>query len=771
MAQLRCETLNDAVPQGKARVYFACHPEDHRRFFREITDQILRYSNCAVYYYDEEPELNDEYYANLNRMQLIIIPVTTRLLAMANRAMDVEFPYALIHHIPVLPVMLEPGLEKKYAEKFGNLQFLDKNYDDITAIPYEEKLKTYLSTVLLNDRQMAQVRAAFDAWVFLSYRKKDRHKAQKLMRLIHSDPRCRDIAIWYDEFLNPGEDFNESIRKALAESQLFVLAVTPNLLETGNYVMREEYPEARRTGKPILPAEMEKTDREALRKDFLDLPDPVDPHEDGAVTKAVLDALGALAVRENDEDPKHNFFIGLAYLSGLFVEKDQTRAVALITAAAEAGLTEAMEKLVTMYETGEGVEESQDKGIAWRVKITEQARQCYAKDPNTQTIHGYFSRLYSLGRALILCRKLHEAKMVCATLMTLSKECSHQLGADRASQWAALAYNLVGTAAMEEGNLCEAESWIRKTVDIYENLASSNDVRILCNLSVAYDRLGEVCWRQENWSEAKSWLYRAVETALRGAKTGSQEDLLNLKSRLKCLERLESYSHDYPEVRSWYLKDIQLMQELSQTSVPATMHALKNSYFRLARLCEKHQELEEAKQFYAQGCRILQQVVTENRGDDQYELVSTCEHLGDLCRKTDDVQGMKTWYNLEWTYYCSVYPWGGSDTRRVMSIVGWLNQDIAMLQKCQQFCQDAIQTAERAGQEDGIAKDQLISVSVKIQVLESFGTEVVSYERAQRLFLDAYGKAIGLNVLEAMCTPKPFTQRKDKCGSFRRKKD
>ena len=66
-----------------------------------------------------------------------------------------------------------------------------------------------------------KVRAAFDAYIFLSYRKKDRRYANELMKLIHSHPQCRDIAIWYDEFLTPGENFRVNIEKILKTSKLF----------------------------------------------------------------------------------------------------------------------------------------------------------------------------------------------------------------------------------------------------------------------------------------------------------------------------------------------------------------------------------------------------------------------------------------------------------------------------------------------------------------------------------------------------------------------
>ena len=136
--------------------------------------------------------------------------------------------------------MQEGGLDDVFNKKFGDLQYLDKFNTDPTSIPYEEKLTKYLESVIVGDELAKKVRAAFDAYIFLSYRKKDRKYAQELMKLIHSNPLCRDIAIWYDEFLTPGEDYNRNIENALSKSKMFILVVTPCLLEESNYVMRVE---------------------------------------------------------------------------------------------------------------------------------------------------------------------------------------------------------------------------------------------------------------------------------------------------------------------------------------------------------------------------------------------------------------------------------------------------------------------------------------------------------------------------------------------------
>ncbi len=112
-------------------------------------------------------------------------------------------------HIPVLPFMMEEGLDILYAteEYFGEAQYLNPRSHDTTEIRYEEKLKNYLDSVLISDETARRIRTAFDAYIFLSYRKKDRKYANELMHLIHDIPNFRDIAIWYDEFLTPGENF------------------------------------------------------------------------------------------------------------------------------------------------------------------------------------------------------------------------------------------------------------------------------------------------------------------------------------------------------------------------------------------------------------------------------------------------------------------------------------------------------------------------------------------------------------------------------------
>lgn len=161
MSDFQFRTRGQQSPQGKQRVYFTSHPDDFALFFEEIQKEILDRQDCAVFYLEPgtQPEDVEDYDLRLREMQLFVVPVTTKLLTKENRAMDVDVPFAFEHHIPVLPLMQESGLDDVFNKKFGDLQYLYKYDADPTAIPYEEKLTKYLESVIVGDEQAKKVRA------------------------------------------------------------------------------------------------------------------------------------------------------------------------------------------------------------------------------------------------------------------------------------------------------------------------------------------------------------------------------------------------------------------------------------------------------------------------------------------------------------------------------------------------------------------------------------------------------------------------------------
>lgn len=428
MTELKVKTKGDGRPDGKPRVFFTCHPADFERSFERLCADIFASSDCAVYYTEDMtvrlPEETRE--TDLERMNLFVIPVSLKLLLEPNRAMDEDFPFAREKGIPVLPIMLEPGLDLAYKrkDKFFDLQYVDPYLQDTTTIPYNEKLKKYLGHVLFESKIVERIQKAFDAYIFLSYRKKDRKKANELMRLIHADPECRDIAIWYDEYLTPGESFSDAIELAMRKSKLFTLLVSPSILEPNdigepNYVQSKEFPRAKETEMEMLSAELldegsRPTNREALFRDFLGLPRPLNLRIDSE-REHFFAKLKDLAKKECRANPSHNYLIGLAYLDGIDVEVDRTRGVDLIRSAANAGLVEAMEKIANMYHEGHGVALDWTEELIWRKRIVDYYTQRFGPEE--------IATLYALSDLASVCGDVGDWKQEVTVAKRLQEIC------------------------------------------------------------------------------------------------------------------------------------------------------------------------------------------------------------------------------------------------------------------------------------------------------------------------------------------------------------
>ena len=379
--EFKVRTKGNVQSQGRREVYFTCNPVDFEKYFDVICDDIFKTQECEIYYtedmnapYDEDRDIE------MGEMNLFIVPVTYAFLSQDSRALNDDVPYAFEHNIPVLPILMEGGLDELYADKLGSIEYLAKVGVDDTMISYEEKLEKFLANIIVSDEVSEKIRAAFDAYIFMSYRKKDRKYANELMRIIHNNPDCWSIAIWYDEFLVPGENFENTIREMLEKSDIFTMAVTPSVIEAGNYIQTIEYPAARRNGKDILPIEIEATDEHKIKDLFEDIPRTIKASDEGKIYDSIYRILANKGKRLKSDNPEHNFLVGLAYLGGLEVEKNSKIAFELITGAANKGVIEAMLKLVDMYANGVGVARDLAKAQEWYEKADKRAEELYDAD-------------------------------------------------------------------------------------------------------------------------------------------------------------------------------------------------------------------------------------------------------------------------------------------------------------------------------------------------------------------------------------------------------
>lgn len=470
MVEFQYKTKGKSSPQGKSSVFFCCHPDDFDLFFESISDEILQKQNCTIWYSKEDFSKDESFFDSLKQMNLFIIPVTRKLLFTENIALDVIFKFAIENHIPVLPLMQESGLAEAFNFKCGELQYLDKYTFDATAISYEDKLEKFLASVLVGDELADKIRAAFDAYIFLSYRKKDRAEAQELMRLIHKNDFCRDIAIWYDEYLKPGENFNDAIKTAICKSDLFMLAVTPNLVNESNYIVSEEYPFAKGEGKPILPVELVDTDKKQLEDNFDNIPDCVNGKNETELSEVLLENISKIAIKENDGSPEHNFFIGLAYLTGIDVEIDHERAFNLIKDSAKKGLHAAYEKIVSMYRVGLGVEKNNFEATMWQDEYAKMCYDRYNSNPTIGTLTDVTVVYRDLGKYYCELNMFDDAQKAYNTSLDAAKSLVAQDDSRENQEYLLSALNRLCLMAVETSQYSQGEEYIEEVIGLYEEL-------------------------------------------------------------------------------------------------------------------------------------------------------------------------------------------------------------------------------------------------------------------------------------------------------------
>ena len=524
------KTRGNSSPNEKPRVCFLSHPDDFEAYFDKISSEILELNNCVIWYGEGgREELTD--LTELTQMQLVVFPVTRKLLLEENALIKEYLPYVLEQKIPILPIMEESGLDALFAEKCGDLEYLDRNaIDDKTALPYGERLKRFLESILLDDGRIDQIRAAFDAYIFLSYRKKDRAYAQSLMSLIHENDFCEKVAIWYDEFLVPGESFNQAIEDALKKSNLFSMVVTPNLVNEKNYVMDVEYPMAKKNNKAILPFEMVQTEVGELKKSYSDIPDPIKPAE-AEFEQRLKDYLPVASA--SNTDPIHNFFVGLAYLSGIDMEVDRERAIKLITSAADAGLDQAMKKLALIYSKGDGVEKDMPKAVGWQKKLVDKLGDIAEGSRNEDEVMTYLREQMQLCEMAYSIEDYETAErsasvsFECAKVMAFGAMDKSVFGKARtllkkfilnksryfneSMGFMFKACRIMLDVSLESGFWQSISEWSKKAITISGVANRIDNPSVFAEFFKISARMANECIKSGNQSAAEMWLDRAQE--------------------------------------------------------------------------------------------------------------------------------------------------------------------------------------------------------------------------------------------------------------------
>lgn len=144
--------------------------------------------------------------------------------------------------------------------------------------------------------------------------------------------------------------------------------MTPSVNEHPNYIMNEEYPIALSSGKNILAIEAKATDKNTLKGNYNGLEDVLSTDEAGIISDKLIELLKKEAYKEND-DPEHLYYIALAYLYGIDVEKNVSRGISILKKSASSDYEPSVKKLVHIFLTGEGVRVSYDTALLYQKQL------------------------------------------------------------------------------------------------------------------------------------------------------------------------------------------------------------------------------------------------------------------------------------------------------------------------------------------------------------------------------------------------------------------
>lgn len=564
----------DFSPNGLQKVFFSFYPEDKERM-EKIADDILDISNCAAWYHEDSmtaDDINlDDLGMKLQEMKLFVVIVSTNYLANDSLAKNWEYRFAMEHHIPVLPIAVESGLEEYFAaemnrihEGYGDIQLLRSEVTDRTEISYYQKLARDLGAILLENEEVERIKQAFSGKIFLSYRKKDRRYANELMHTIHDIPSLRNVSIWFDEFMSSGEKWSDQIGDALKQSDVFLLLVSPSITEPDNYVIREEYPAARKQDKTIVSVgknedKSKLPDIEDLRQIFPGLRVLVDG-DNADELESVLQEITA----ETESTPETDYLIGLAFFNGIEMERDTEKAISLIVASARQNFPEAVEKLAEMYWKGDGIAVNYENSILWRKRLVDLYEKKFDEIKEPGEMLGYFDALERLATCLYELSSFRDSLLYAKQLAKLMEKITFFSDSLDFQHFYARAYDLCGKNCRRLGlyddALAYADKYQKLAKKQYEQKPSTDNLH---NISVACERVGDAYYAVGDFEQTECWYLKALEIDRRiDEEQKSIASAFTLSASLLVLGDVHIRCGNYKKADQIYAEAVQLRKRI-----------------------------------------------------------------------------------------------------------------------------------------------------------------------------------------------------------------
>lgn len=277
---------------GKRKIFISAHPADRYEYLGVIADAINETGSCEAVY---NPVPNDKGPFLPEGTDTVVVIASLKYFVWANSGYASEYFAAIREGVKIIPFLIEStqNVIDLVNMRCGKLQYIDATVDLGFAL---DTLRAHLTT---EERVVDESLPS----VFISYRRADRELLHTLVGSLKESPAYKNVNIWYDEVIAPGENYSSSIMRQLRNCNLFILLVTPNILEPSNYVWRVEYKTAKDMRKRIFAIEGAKTDKQSLARMYGNLGRMADIKHKGAL-HSVISEIASLRKAQKYMDDK-----------------------------------------------------------------------------------------------------------------------------------------------------------------------------------------------------------------------------------------------------------------------------------------------------------------------------------------------------------------------------------------------------------------------------------------------------------------------------------
>ncbi|WP_034447732.1 toll/interleukin-1 receptor domain-containing protein [Butyrivibrio sp. AE2032] len=331
------------------------HPSDFNEMM-DVAAEMLEFSDCIVHVQNPNaaPSAEDASVWT-NELSLIVFVVSERFLEEVGFARCLMLPEAMKKRVRILPVKSADSgrLGEEFSRICGKIHLLDRGTQT-----FKDDLKTYFDSVLepyrmidLSEEQKRIRADLFRCKAFISYRKKDIDQLLRLLDFIREIPELRDMAVFFDSALVPGEDFNQRLKNEISGSDIIIFVVTPHLMEDGNYVIREEYPQAVAEGKILIPVFMDDTDASSVRSVFSAFEEVLDFDDKDALVEKLI-SVRSMFGDIPSMTPEYKHLLAIAYETGDGTERNYILSNLLLREAASKGFPASVARLTIQHLEG-----------------------------------------------------------------------------------------------------------------------------------------------------------------------------------------------------------------------------------------------------------------------------------------------------------------------------------------------------------------------------------------------------------------------------------